>query len=152
MNNNNFNSNVNNTKPLSYSTVNNCNININNNIILSNNYFNSKNHHPMSGHQHQINSLTKKKIEKNFKQKNNNYINKSLTKYANSRNNNKNDLNRFKTEVNILNLLNQEKEKTNKNMNNTNYINQYKSFRKSNNQEIFSKMKKYNNNTNHNRN
>ena len=152
INNNNFNSNVNNTKPLSYSTVNNCNININNNIILSNNYFNSKSHHPMSGHQHQINSLTKKKIEKNFKQKNNNYINKSLTKYANSRNNNKNDLNRFKTEVNILNLLNQEKEKTNKNMNNTNYINQYKSFRKSNNQEIFSKMKKYNNNTNHNRN
>ena len=36
-------------------------------------------------------------------------------------------------------------------MNNTNYINQYKSFRKSNNIEIFSKMKKYNNNT-HNKN
>ena len=44
-----------------------------------------------------------------------NYINKSVTKYANSRNNNsKNDLNRFKTEVNILNLLSQEREKANK--------------------------------------
>ena len=148
-NNNNYNSNnINAAKPLSYSTVNNCNININNNIILSNNYFNSKNHYQMNGHQLQINSLTKKKNNKNIKQKNN--INKSLNKY-NSRNNNKNDLNRFKTEVNILNLLSQEKEKGNKNMNNTNYINQYKSFRKSNNIEIFSKMKKYNNNT-HNKN
>ena len=135
INNNNFNTNnINNSKPLSYSTVNNCNININNNIILSNNYFNSKNH------QHQINSLTKKKVDKNAKQKNNR-INKSLSKY--SRNNNKNDLNRFKTEVNILNLLSQEREKTSKNINNTN---QYKSFRKSNNFEVFSKMKKYNNN------
>jgi len=148
-NNNNYNS-TNNSKPLSYSTVNNCNININNNIILSNNYFNNKNYHPMNGH-HQINSLTKKKFDKKMKQKNN-LINKSLTKTANSRNYNKNDLNRFKTEVNILNLLNQEKEKTNKNTNNIiNNINQYKSFRKSNNYEIFSKMKKYNNNT-HNRN
>ena len=148
-NNNNYNS-MNNSKPLSYSTVNNCNININNNIILSNNYFNNKNYHPMNGH-HQINSLTKKKFDKKMKQKNN-LINKSLTKTANSRNYNKNDLNRFKTEVNILNLLNQEKEKTNKNTNNIiNNINQYKSFRKSNNYEFFSKMKKYNNNT-HNRN
>ena len=148
-NNNNYNG-TNNSKPLSYSTVNNCNININNNIILSNNYFNNKNYHPMNGH-HQINSLTKKKFDKKMKQKNN-LINKSLTKTANSRNYNKNDLNRFKTEVNILNLLNQEKEKTNKNTNNIiNNINQYKSFRKSNNYEIFSKMKKYNNNT-HNRN
>ena len=148
-NNNNYNS-TNNSKPLSYSTVNNCNININNNIILSNNYFNNKNYHPMNGH-HQINSLTKKKFDKKMKQKNN-LINKSLTKTANSRNYNKNDLNRFKTEVNILNLLNQEKEKTNKNTNNyINNMNQYKSFRKSNNYEIFSKMKKYNNNT-HNRN
>ena len=149
-NNNNYNpNNINSSKPLSYSTVNNCNININNNIILSNNYFNSKNNHPINGHQHQINSLTKKKIDKNFNQKNN-YINKSLNKYVNSRNN-KNDLNRFKTEVNILNLLSQEKDKANKNMNNTNYINQYKSFRKSNNIEIFSKMKKHNNNS-HNKN
>ena len=148
-NNNNYNG-TNNSKPLSYSTVNNCNININNNIILSNNYFNNKNYHPMNGH-HQINSLTKKKFDKKMKQKNN-LINKSLTKTANSRNYNKNDLNRFKTEVNILNLLNQEKEKANKNTNNIiNNINQYKSFRKSNNYEIFSKMKKYNNNT-HNRN
>ena len=148
-NNNNYNG-TNNSKPLSYSTVNNCNININNNIILSNNYFNNKNYHPMNGH-HQINSLTKKKFDKKMKQKNN-LINKSLTKTANSRNYNKNDLNRFKTEVNILNLLNQEKEKTNKNTNNIiNNINQYKSFRKSNNYDIFSKMKKYNNNT-HNRN
>jgi len=138
INNNNFNNNnINNSKPLSYSTVNNCNININNNIILSNNYFNSKNH------QHQINSLTKKKVDKNAKQKNNR-INKSLSKY--SRNNNKNDLNRFKTEVNILNLLSQEREKTSKNIYNTNNTNQYKSFRKSNNYDVFSKMKKYNNN------
>ena len=138
INNNNFNNNnINNSKPLSYSTVNNCNININNNIILSNNYFNSKNH------QHQINSLTKKKVDKNAKQKNNS-INKSLSKY--SRNNNKNDLNRFKTEVNILNLLSQEREKTSKNIYNTNNTNQYKSFRKSNNYDVFSKMKKYNNN------
>ena len=148
INNNNLNNNANSLKPLSYSTVNNCNININNNIILSNNYYNSKNHH-------QINSLTKKKLDKNLKQKtsntNNNYINKSITKYTHSRNNNRNDLNRFKTEVNILNLLSQEKEKANnKNMNNTNYNNQYKSFRKSNNNEIFSKMKKNTNNQNRN--
>ena len=148
-NNNNNNYNSTNSKPLSYSTVNNCNININNNIILSNNYFNSKNFHPMNGH-HQINSLTKKKFEKKVKQKNN-LINKSLTKNITSRNYSKNDLNRFKTEVNILNLLNQEKEKSNKNTNIINNMNQYKSFRKSNNYEIFSKMKKYNNNT-HNRN
>ena len=148
INNNNVNNNANSSKPLSYSTVNNCNININNNIILSNNYYNSKNHH-------QINSLTKKKLDKNLKQKNtntnNNYINKSITKYTHSRNSNRNDLNRFKTEVNILNLLSQEKEKANnKNMNNTNYNNQYKSFRKSNNKEIFSKMKKNTNNQNRN--
>ena len=150
LNNNNIN-NINSTKPMSYSTVNNCNININNNIILSNNYFNSKNHHQINGNHHQINSLTKKKIDRNIKSKTN-YINKSVTKYANSRNNNsKNDLNRFKTEVNILNLLSQEREKANKNINNFNYINQYKSFRKSNNPEIYSKTKKYNNNT-HNRN
>ena len=148
-NNNNFNTNnVNSSKQLSYSTVNNCNININNNIILSNNYYNSKNHHPMNSQQHQINSLKKKKADKKSKQKNN-FSNKSLTKYASiSRNSNKNDLNRFKTEVNILNLLSQEKDKTNKNINNNI---QYKSFRKSNNQEISSKIKKYNNNT-HNRN
>ena len=150
-NNNNIN-NINSTKPMSYSTVNNCNININNNIILSNNYFNSKNHHQINGNHHQINSLTKKKIDRNIKSKTN-YINKSVTKYANSRNNNsKNDLNRFKTEVNILNLLSQEREKANKNINNFNYINQYKSFRKSNNPEIYSKTKKYNNNNTHNRN
>ena len=151
LNNNNNINNINNTKPMSYSTVNNCNININNNIILSNNYFNSKNHHQINGNHHQINSLTKKKIDRNIKSKTN-YVNKSVTKYANSRNNNsKNDLNRFKTEVNILNLLSQEREKANKNINNFNYINQYKSFRKSNNPEIYSKGKKYNNNT-HNRN
>ena len=152
LNNNNNINNINSTKPMSYSTVNNCNININNNIILSNNYFNSKNHHQINGNHHQINSLTKKKIDRNIKSKTN-YINKSVTKYANSRNNNsKNDLNRFKTEVNILNLLSQEREKANKNINNFNYINQYKSFRKSNNPEIFSKTKKYNSNNTHNRN
>ena len=147
VNNNNYNTN---SKPLSYSTVNNCNININNNIILSNNYFNSKNYHPMNGH-HQVNSLTKKKFDKKMRQKNN-LINKSLTKNTTSRNYSKNDLNRFKTEVNILNILNQEKEKekTNKNTNIINNMNQYKSFRKSNNYEIFSKMKKYNNHNNRN--
>ena len=147
VNNNNYNTN---SKPLSYSTVNNCNININNNIILSNNYFNSKNYHPMNGH-HQVNSLTKKKFDKKMRQKNN-LINKSLTKNTTSRNYSKNDLNRFKTEVNILNILNQEKEKekSNKNTNIINNMNQYKSFRKSNNYEIFSKIKKYNNNNNRN--
>ena len=152
-NNNNINNNVNSSKPMSYSTVNNCNININNNIILSNNYFNSKNHHQINGNHHQINSLTKKKVDRNIKSRSN-YINKSVTKYANSRNNNnKNDLNRFKTEVNILNILSQEREKANKNINNINFVNQYKSFRKSNNPEIFLKNKKYNNNNNtHNRN
>ena len=147
VNNNGYNTN---SKPLSYSTVNNCNININNNIILSNNYFNSKNYHPMNGH-HQVNSLTKKKFDKKMRQKNN-LINKSLTKNTTSRNYSKNDLNRFKTEVNILNILNQEKEKekSNKNTNIINNMNQYKSFRKSNNYEIFSKMKKYNNHNNRN--
>ena len=52
-------------KSLSTSTVNNCNININNNIILSNNYFNNKN----SYLQQQLNNSTKKIIEKNIIQK-----------------------------------------------------------------------------------
>jgi hypothetical protein len=149
INNNNYNTNnVNNSKPLSYSTVNNCNININNNIILSNNYFNGKNHHQLN--QHPINLLSQKNIDKNIKQKRK----YSLTKFVNSRNN-KNDLNRFKTEVNILNsLLCQDKEKINKNSNISNN-NCYKSFRKSNNNDILNKMKNMENiknNNNHNRN
>ena len=149
INNNNYNSNnnTNNSKPLSYSTVNNCNININNNIILSNNYFNNKNQHQIN--QYPINSLAKKNNQKNLKQKRK-CINNSLTKFINSRNNNKNDLNRFKTEVNILNsLLGQDKEKTNKknnmNISNNNNI-YYKSFRKSNNNDILNKMKNMENN------
>ena len=146
--NNNIYNNINNNKTLSYSTVNNCSININNNIILSNNYFNNKHH--------QINNLSKKIFEKNLQQKKFSIYN-NIIKSHTSRNN-QTDLNRFKTEVNLLNSLinqNSNKNKDNKNISNNN---QFKSFRKSCNNEILiknkylDKNKKYNNSNNHQRN
>ena len=147
-NNNNYNSN----KSLSNSTINNCNININNNIILSNNYYNNKNHHLNQPH---INSTTKKIIDRHFQQKKN-YLNNNNSKPSTSRNN-QNDLNRFKTDSNMLNSLGNcdcSKSKISKNLG---YINQYKSFRKSNNndlikQKYLEKNKKYNNSNSHRRN
>ena len=144
----NNNNNINNNKALSYSTVNNCNININNNIILSNNYFNNKHH--------QINTSHKKISETNLPHKKFN-INKSITKGPISRNN-QNDLNRFKTDINMLNSLvsnemNKNKIHITKNIN-TNT--KFKLFRKSN--EKLSKAKcvdnnkKYYNSNNHQRN
>ena len=139
--NNNYNSN----KSLSYSTVNNCNININNNIILSNNYYSNKNHHL---NQLQINTTSKKILDKALQQKKSN-INNNIIKPLPSRNN-QNDLNRFKTESNMVNSNN-----PNKNIVN---INQYKSFRKSYNNEMlikqknFEKKKKYRNSSSHNKN
>ena len=103
-------------KSLSYSTVNNCNININNNIILSNNYFNHK-YNKNQNH---------KSNEKN--------INNSIGKKSR---NIQNDLNKFKTEANLLyeNCLTA-KTLISKHNNN----NQYKSFRNSN-KELFGKTK-----------
>ena len=140
----NINHNINNSnKTLSYSTVNNCNININNNIILSNNYFNNKHH--------QMNNISNKKIlEKNIQKKFNAY--NDIIKSHTSRNN-QTDLNRFKTEINFLNsIANQEANKNiiNNNKNITNI--QFKLFRKPNNDFLFKhkcsdKSKKYNSNT-----
>ena len=147
--NNNINNNIinnNNNKTLSYSTVNNCNININNNIILSNNYYNSK--------QHQKITSIKKIFDKNIQKK---YNINNIFKATTSRNN-QNDINRFKTDVNLLNsIINQEanKKKININKNNNNY-NNFKTFRKSINNEMLIKQqcldinKKFNTNTNNN--
>ena len=145
----NINHNINNSnKTLTYSTVNNCNININNNIILSNNYFNNKHH--------QMNNISNKKIlEKNIQKKFNAY--NDVIKSHTSRNN-QTDLNRFKTEINFLNsIANQEANKNiiNPNKNITNI--QFKLFRKSNNDFLFKhkysdKSKKYNNSNTHKRN
>lgn len=123
-------------KSLSTSTVNNCNININNNIILSNNYFNNKN----SYLQQQLNNSTKKLIEKNIIQKRYNINNNSRP--LTSRNI-KIDLEKFKTEENIVNsiIVQSTNNKILKNKNNENNNIQYSSFRKSNNNEIIIKQR-----------
>ena len=147
-NNNNINNNYNSNKSLSNSTISNCNININNNIILSNNYYNNKNN---KLNQPQVNSASKKMIDKNIQQKKD-YINNHISKNLNSRNN-QNDLNRFKTDANMLNSLGNCDHSKSKISKNTGNINQYKSFRKSNNDILFKqknldKNKKYDNNNN----
>ncbi len=146
-NNNNNQNNNNNNKNLSYSTVNNCNININNNIILSNNYFNNK-HHQLN------NSSNKKILEKNIQQKKFN-INNIIKPYISR--NNQSDLNRFKTEVNLLNSFANHDAKCKINVNKNISNNQFKLFRKSNNDLLFKqkyseKNKKYNNSNTHHRN
>ena len=89
-------------------------------------------------------------FEKNIQQKKN--INNNIIKEYTSRNN-QNDLNRFKTEVNILNsMVNND---TIKNKNNIINNNQFKSFRKTKNNEIlkiFGKNNKINNSNKHHRN
>ena len=126
-------------KSLSYSTVNNCNININNNIILSNNYFNNNKYTHV---QQKVNNSTKKLFEKNMNHKkhktNNNISNRQLT----SRNI-KIDLDKFKTEENNVNslILNGTiSQRILKNKNKDNII-QYTSFRKANNNEILIKQR-----------
>ena len=156
--NNNANSNTTSNKSLSYSTVNNCNININNNIILSNNYFNNKNQNHHSN-QPQANTSSKKSLDKAMQyikggnSGNNTHNNNNLLKSPISRNN-QNDLNRFKTDSNMFNSIgnNDNKLKINKNVG-IGSINQYKSFRKSNNNHLLLiKNKNYNNSNNHHRN
>ena len=120
---NNNNNNINN-KSLSYSTVNNCNININNNIILSNNYYNHHKYHNL--HQTQMSNATKRTSNDSRKEKN--------IKFKLYRNN-KNDINRFKTEVNMINSFN----KTKINMNNSST--KFKSFRKSSKNPTLMKVK-----------
>ena len=163
-NTNNGNNISNSNKSLSYSTVNNCNININNNIILSNNYFNNKNQSHNSN-QSQTNLSSKKPLDKNMKYKkgsnsvSNNHKSSNKAKPPISRNN-QNDLNRFKTDTNTFNSIgnNDNKLKMNKNAG-VGSINQYKSFRKSNKNDLLllktnklDKNKKYNNSNNHHRN
>ena len=126
--------NFNHNKSLSYSTLNNCNININNNFILSNNYFNNnKNIHL----QQQMNNSTKKLLEKNLQKKYSINNNKQLT----SRNI-RIDLDKIRTEENIVNslILHGTGNKIFKIKNNENNK-QYTSFRKSNNNEISIKQK-----------
>lgn len=161
-NGNNNNSNTTSNKSLSYSTVNNCNININNNFILSNNYFNNKQNHHLN--QPQTNASSKKSLDKAIQYK------KSSNSGGNTHNSNnpvkppisrntQNDLNRFKTDSNMFNSIgNDNKLKINKNTG-VGSINQYKSFRKSNNNHLiliknknFDRNKKYNNSNNHHRN
>ena len=163
-NTNNANNISNSNKSLSYSTVNNCNININNNIILSNNYFNNKNQIHNSN-QSQANLSSKKSLEKNLPHKKGSnsvsHIHKSSNKIKPpiSRNN-QNDLNIFKTDTNMFNSFGNtdNKAKMNKNVG-IGSINQYKSFRKSNKNDLLlikpnklDKNKKYNNSNNHHRN
>ena len=120
-------------KSLSYSTLNNCNININNNIILSNNYFNNK-HGCL---QQQISNSSKRLLDKNLAQK------KSKLKNNNSRpltsRNIQIDLDKYKTEENILNsiVLHGASYKILKNKSNIDNNNiQYTSFRKGNNKRL----------------
>ena len=112
-------------KSLSYSTVNNCNININNNIILSNNYFNHK--YNLLHNRNQNNKSNNKNI-------NNSIVRKSR--------NIQNDLSKFKTESNLLyeNCLTAKTLISKHNSNHLNNNNQYKSFRNSN-KEILIKSK-----------
>ena len=123
-------SNCTHNKSLSYSTLNNCNININNNIILSNNYFNNRHGHM----QRPMNNSSKRIIDKSLMQKNSkrNSNNKPLT----SRNI-QIDLDKYKTEENILNsiVLQGGSYKIKKAKNMESNI-QYTSFRKSNNNRL----------------
>jgi hypothetical protein len=125
--------NSNHNKSLSYSTLNNCNININNNIILSNNYYNNK-HGCL---QQQISNSSKRLLDKNLAQK------KSKIKNNNSRpltsRNVQIDLDKYKTEENILNsiVLHGASYKILKNKSNLDNNNiQYTSFRKGNNKRL----------------
>ena len=149
-NNNNNNNNTSN-KSLSYSTVNNCNININNNIILSNNYYHNK---------HQQGNSTNKNIQQKKNIMNNASSNNNYFKTFTSRNN-QNDINRFKTDVNILNsILNQDNGKNKVNIIKNTINNPFKTFRKSSNNDILMKPKYFdvgkksinNNNYHHQRN
>ena len=162
-------SNLNHNKSLIFSTINNCNININNNIILSNSYiYNNKYlcHH---------NSFKKINIPTNTNK------NKSKSKSRDKRNRKDNEiqkkvkptipltsrnirinLGKFRTEENFLNSLIHQgnskkaslKNRNDKSDNNT----QYTSFRKANNKEVinyknrnYNKIKKLNiNNKNNN--
>ena len=110
------------TRNKSYSTINNCNININNNIFLSNNYiYNNK---YLLFH----NSQSQSSIQNNkSKDKNNQKKIKPLT----SRNI-KIDLDKFKTEENYVNSLISQGT-SNKIIKNKNDIKQYTSFRKNSN-------------------
>ena len=120
-------SNYTHNKSLSNSTVNNCNININNNIILSNNFFGHKN----MFFQQKMNNSGKKFTSKNLipKKYKINHNSRSIT----SRNI-KIDLEKFKTDENIVNsiILHSSNNKLSKIKISENAI-QIPSFRKSNN-------------------
>ena len=145
-------SNYTHNKSLSNSTVNNCNININNNIILSNNFFGHKN----MFFQQKMNNSGKKYTSKNLipKKYKINHNSRSIT----SRNI-KIDLEKFKTDENIVNsiILHSSNNKLSKIKISENAI-QIPSFRKSNNyeklikQRTLFKLKKYNININNKKN
>ena len=145
-------SNYTHNKSLSNSTVNNCNININNNIILSNNFFGHKN----MFFQQKMNNSGKKFTSKNLipKKYKINHNSRSIT----SRNI-KIDLEKFKTDENIVNsiILHSSNNKLSKIKISENAI-QIPSFRKSNNyeklikQRTLFKLKKYNININNKKN
>ena len=150
----------NNNKSLSYSTINNCNVNINTNIILSNNYIYNNKYLCYNNSQKQLNTSNKinkskskskeKKLKRRELKKEQNKIKNAIP--LTSRNIRIN-LDNFRTEENFLNSLmyqghsnkNILKHKKDRSDNNI----QYTSFRKCSNKGfVNNKNKKMNNNKN----
>ena len=128
-------------KSLSYSTVNNSSININNNIILSNIYFHNN---KISQTQRQINNSTQKLFEKNTNHKKYKINNKNINNNIQMTSRNiKIDLDKFKTEENIVNSIILQGTTSHRILKNKNYENniQYTSFRKANNNEVLIKQR-----------
>ena len=96
-------------KSLSYSTINNCNININNNIILSNNYIYNNKYLCLHNSQKQLslsnNNNKSKSKEKNVNKNNNTKQNKVKKSIPLTSRNIKINLDKFKTEQNLVNTL-----------------------------------------------
>ena len=149
-------------KSLSYSTINNCNININNNIILSNNYIYNNKYLCLHNSQKQLslsnNNNKSKSKEKNVNKNNNTKQNKVKKSIPLTSRNIKINLDKFKTEQNLVNTLIHQGSSNkiiirNRNDKNENNI-QYTSFRKATNKEVNTnnnnrnlfKIKKINNN------
>ena len=137
--------NSNHNKSLSYSTINNCNININNNIILSNNYIYNNKLLCLHNSQKQITLPNTIKNKSKSKEKNNNKENNikqnKITKAIPLTSRNiKIDLDKFRTEENFLNSLIHQGASNkvvlrNRNDKSDNNI-QYTSFRKASNKDI----------------
>ena len=147
----NHNHNLVHNKSLSYSTINNCNININNNIILSNNYIYNNKYLCFHNSQKQLSLSNNNKSKSKSKEKiisNNTKQNKLKKSIPLTSRNIKINLDKFKTDQNIVNslihqgasnkiILRNRKEK------NENAV-QYISFRKANNKDMMKNNKNRN--------